>query len=538
MRLGGILILTLVLAACGGGSGSDPAEPSAISVADDRVVVDAQHLATPGNARSIWRSSSFFVPKTSAGYRRFVEDYPRHASVRLHLVEMALHATQGAGTEDERIARGIAYLDARASMLTEIGARSDAVLLPLVRMPDWLSSSDDHSILHAGDGWLVSNAMPPADMAAWTRTLVALTTHCAELLGDGPRLYLEIWNEPDLYWLGGSEAWLELYAASAVALRSALPQARIGGPAMNQWDGTLEGEDTPLTRTLIERATDDRLPLDFLAWHCFISDPDEIDLGVAAARRWLAEAGAPAATELVISEWNAVHALRGSRFQLGLAAELLWRCGRLGIAHETVAAWEDYNPLPVGDNSDYGLLRQDGTAKPIYALHEAFDQLARDAVSAQSASAGSLRVCAARDSDGTLRLLLWDLVVEPHAAAVGRLRATIGLEALAEAYAGQDASALFDDIRALDPPLPQWQEAYTAARAALLEAEAKLAAGTRSLSLHLPGVTGEAELQAIGDPPLTAPVHVPLDRGSLDLELAPNEILLIEVGGLAPLGPG
>lgn len=78
-------------------------------------------------------------------------------------------------------------------------------------------------------GW----ACPPKDYQKWYDLVFHLVRHCIERYGETEikRWYWELWNEPDIfYWRGTVEEFNKLYDYTAVAVKAACPDARVGGP--------------------------------------------------------------------------------------------------------------------------------------------------------------------------------------------------------------------------------------------------------------------------------------------------------------------
>jgi len=79
-------------------------------------------------------------------------------------------------------------------------------------------------------GW----AYPPKDFRKWGELVRQLTLHCVDRYGkqEAASWYWEVWNEPNIpYWQGTPEEYDGLYDYAVEAVRSVLPQARVGGPA-------------------------------------------------------------------------------------------------------------------------------------------------------------------------------------------------------------------------------------------------------------------------------------------------------------------
>jgi xylan 1,4-beta-xylosidase len=77
-------------------------------------------------------------------------------------------------------------------------------------------------------GW----AYPPKDYNKWAELVYQWVRHSVERYGqkEVESWYWEVWNEPDqIYWKGTKEEFFKLYDYSAMAVKKALPSARIGG---------------------------------------------------------------------------------------------------------------------------------------------------------------------------------------------------------------------------------------------------------------------------------------------------------------------
>ena len=75
---------------------------------------------------------------------------------------------------------------------------------------------------------------PPKDYAKWGELVRIVTAHLVERYGKQEvlRWYFEVWNEPDIdYWHGSPEQYWKLYDYAVAGVRTALPGARVGGPA-------------------------------------------------------------------------------------------------------------------------------------------------------------------------------------------------------------------------------------------------------------------------------------------------------------------
>lgn len=78
-------------------------------------------------------------------------------------------------------------------------------------------------------------SLPPRDNERWQELMFQLARHCVERYGaeEVATWYWELWNEPDIaYWRGTVEQYCELYDHTVAGLTRALPQIKVGGPAV------------------------------------------------------------------------------------------------------------------------------------------------------------------------------------------------------------------------------------------------------------------------------------------------------------------
>jgi xylan 1,4-beta-xylosidase len=156
-------------------------------------------------------------------------------------------------------------------------AYRDAGVRPMVElgfMPEALASGTNPYYLtypHTVDGSVQS---PPKDFAAWGELCRIFTAHLVERYGKSEvaRWYFEVWNEPNIsYWHGTREQYFKLYDFAAAGVRSALPEARVGGPATTSPRSKEAADflDAFLHHIANDHsaATGKPLPLDFISFH-------------------------------------------------------------------------------------------------------------------------------------------------------------------------------------------------------------------------------------------------------------------------------
>ncbi|GAA4428436.1 beta-xylosidase [Georgenia halophila] len=106
-------------------------------------------------------------------------------------------------------------------------------------------------------------AYPPRDYERWGALVAAHAQHCLERYGaEEVRTWLwELWNEPDIfYWRGTPEEFYELYSVTARAVRSVIPDAKVGGPAVT-------GSGVEFLRGFLHHTREQQDPIDFVSFH-------------------------------------------------------------------------------------------------------------------------------------------------------------------------------------------------------------------------------------------------------------------------------
>jgi len=151
-----------------------------------------------------------------------------------------------------------------------------AHIRPLVEvgfMPEALSSHPEpyRHTFPPGDiftGW----SYPPRDYAKWSVLVRAWVYHLRQRYDTTAWLW-EVWNEPDIpYWHGTPEEYEKLYDVTAAAIRSELPDAKVGGPEST---GPANEHAAAFLRHFLEHCAHgvnaatgkSGAPLDFISFH-------------------------------------------------------------------------------------------------------------------------------------------------------------------------------------------------------------------------------------------------------------------------------
>ncbi|HZR18016.1 MAG TPA: hypothetical protein VFE51_12030 [Verrucomicrobiae bacterium] len=162
----------------------------------------------------------------------------------------------------------------------------------------------------------------PSDYGQWEKLVFKLVRHYA---GRQPGLYWEIANEPDIGEDGGCpyrfkpDNYVRYYQHTVAAILRADPRARVGGPA-------LASSGSPLLPALLGFCETNGVPLHFVSWHIYSSDPKAIRGTIERVRALLNEHPA-LKPETILDEWNMdlTNPELDPRFQPCFVCETVWQ---------------------------------------------------------------------------------------------------------------------------------------------------------------------------------------------------------------------
>lgn len=195
--------------------------------------------------------------------------------------------------------------------------RGGKVMIILDTVPMWASSDKSRSVRGHLERFRLS---PPADYQEWSRIVSAIVRHFNGKLGLDA--YYEVWNEPDVDFLGSNEEYKKFYYHSVVGVKKADKNAIVGGPGVSDFmapktaGGVVSTKSLQApsmfewlldycSRTAIPELGLERVPVDFLSWHGYYKNPGEdYMIFVPYLRNLLADKGYSPSTKLIDSEWN------------------------------------------------------------------------------------------------------------------------------------------------------------------------------------------------------------------------------------------
>ena len=148
-----------------------------------------------------------------------------------------------------------------------------------------------------------------AERANWIAAVVQIVRHYQQGQWNGFTnlvTAVEIGNEPDSsgFWPSTSsrEDFYALYSETALALRSAFPTLKIGGPGVTE--GAYKGNNGQAwIKAFLDYIKRTGAPLDFLSWHTYTNTPDDYGTGATYLRTELTNRGFTN-TEQFVTEWH------------------------------------------------------------------------------------------------------------------------------------------------------------------------------------------------------------------------------------------
>jgi len=132
-------------------------------------------------------------------------------------------------------------------------------------------------------------------------------------------------NEPDIGEDGGCPyrfqpaSYARNYQHTVAAIRRADPRAKVGGPALAGWR-------SPILPALLNFCAAKNVPLDFVSWHVYHSDPRAVRTAIEGVKELLRKRPG-LRPETILDEWNMALTVppKDPRIQPCFVAETAWQ---------------------------------------------------------------------------------------------------------------------------------------------------------------------------------------------------------------------
>ncbi|HVV73060.1 MAG TPA: hypothetical protein VHI52_16415, partial [Verrucomicrobiae bacterium] len=176
---------------------------------------------------------------------------------------------------------------------------------------------------------LNQDVVEPTSYDDWDKLIFEMVRHYQQR--HAGIQYWEIGNEPDIGEDGGCPyrfqpaSYLRYYEHTARAILRADPQAHVGGPA-------LANSRSPILPALLRGCQTNHIPLHFVSWHIYSSEPgsirDTINYVAGLLRRY-----AGPQPETILDEWNMdlMNPPLDPRFQPCFIPEVIWQMKEGGL---------------------------------------------------------------------------------------------------------------------------------------------------------------------------------------------------------------
>jgi|HubBroStandDraft_5_1064220.scaffolds.fasta_scaffold03809_2 xylan 1,4-beta-xylosidase len=429
--------------------------------------------------------------------------------LRFHAV---LHDELGVYNEDEHgnPVYNFTYVNQIYESLIAQGVRP---VVEISFMPKKLAFNPDD--LHPF--WYKQNVSPPKSMERWDDLIRAFAQNLVEHFGtdEVAQWYFEVWNEPNIDFWGGiprKESYFDLYAHTARALKSVSPRLRVGGPA------TAAAAWVP---EFLNYAAENHVPVDFVSSHGYDDEPVERLLGkdqplrdkdiiqedrtcaaVAKVRRQIDASSTPH-IPLLWTEWNVPgkDRLRDTPYVGPALAEAIRTCdGHVDMLSFWTFSdvFEEGGPATHPFQGQFGLRATGGISKPSFYDFALLHQLGMERIANSSHN-----VLVTRLPDGSLAIALWNLAsVDEPPLSISTHHVTLQITGV-----GRNARVLAQQV---DEDHGNVMKAYAAIG-----------------SPRYPTRAQAQQMNAASGPP--APEHLALRDGILNLDIKPNELLLLRV---------
>ena len=258
-------------------------------------------------------------------------------------------------------------------------------------------------------------------------------------------IWYEVWSAPDLgdFFLGDKSEYLNLYRVIAEAVKELKQETKIniplGGPSSSAWFKNIQPNNilTPevsLIYELIKYCYSYRLPLDFISWHAYSSDPQEEKQDtiynksfIKLIREWLSYFHFDNNLPLIVDEWNFdasanVSAERGKNAYIAASfiPARLKNMYEAGLDNQIYFCLEDFGGNILGAIRNLGARSFDlahpeakGYTKPGYNIFRMLNLLGQELLPAKF-SDEFVGVIATKSAD-SLALLIYNYI-DPQAA--------------------------------------------------------------------------------------------------------------------------
>ncbi len=390
----------------------------------ETVTIDAQATGKP--FPHFWEQmfgSGRAILTLRESYREDLRAVKKVADFRYVRFHAILHDEVGVYNEDEHgnPVYNFAYVDQIYDGLLKNGVRP---FVEISFMPKKLAFNAD--ALHPF--WYKQNVSPPKSLERWDDLMKHFAQHLVDRYGidEVSRWYFEVWNEPNIDFWGGiprDRSYFELYAHTARDLKGVSSRIRVGGPstAAIAW-----------ITDFLKFTADNHVPVDFVSTHAYADDTtldlfgknedipmDEREFKALTKVRGEINASSQPDLPLFLTEWN-VQGMKESRdttFVGPALANTIRQCDGLVnmMSFWTFSdVFEEGGPIAKPFIGEFGLRAKGGINKPSYYAYGLLHELGDQRIASESKN-----VIVTKTAQGDLAIAAWNLV-DPDQSGTAR----------------------------------------------------------------------------------------------------------------------
>jgi len=335
------------------------------------------------NNLNIFESSNYYPGiRTKKGHEFYMNSYPSHYIVRTNAFDIAISFSESCknvqNIDDYKNClnefKNILYSN---GYVEDLSKKSDILMVHINKIPEFLSIPTTKNKNCPGGYPL---GYKPKSYEIWKEFLKITTDYFKEIeIKTNTKIYYEFWNEPDLIcnFDGETKEFLELYKNTMPILKQLHPTSKVGGTALNYFNGTLpknKNKKQNLNFDLIDYTNKNDLPLDFITWHIFGNNIEEQAIQGMKEYKDFFKKNNYSELPIIISEWQTDF----NTWETNVQASLGLR-GYIGFYNANVSAqlsiWQDFGPKKYYDG--FGILKFDSSPKPIFYIYDFFDKISR-----------------------------------------------------------------------------------------------------------------------------------------------------------------
>lgn len=280
------------------------------------------------------------------------------------------------------------FIDNYANLIKNLNDKGAIVLLDFFGTPQ-------------GMGKVLDKKSVPADYSQYKQLVKQYIREfsCNRKL----KIWYEVWTAPDLeeFFLGTTQDYLLLYKNVAEAVNELEAETKadilIGGPSVSWWFRTLEDNsiitpESSLIYELIKFCYQHKLPLDFISWHAYSTDPKAEKENTKYNRNpaelirpWLSYFNFDENIPLIVDEWNYDNGLNlspereeKSHINASYIPSRLKNMAESGIDYQVFFSLQDFQDNSELVNRNVGVFSNKNAAKSLFNVFKMISALGQN----------------------------------------------------------------------------------------------------------------------------------------------------------------